>query len=394
MCAATPAPRQNVLADIRAIAGRVLAYATPEDLERIIPADVLTAHKKSGQREVHRYGPARTDTKPGLAAPAYVTTAAVGVIAALQVLDSPDIAAAGDSLRWLVTSSRNGGSAVSATNIGWGRNTTATLTAVQLSALGPLLKPNDQLRYRIATAMPRRPESTDARLEQLARHLPTALWPAWSLRLAIPDCHQRILRPAPSAAVLLVGTRASLPQATQMLDSPITGHAVSRILQLLQKRGEWADIQAALAAMADLLGDTGIPIDYQRRRQLNYAGLLPDELWIRMCREAGSRKNTSASARIARCYLYEQLSGHDATTAPFAPDDNAFHTKTADFPPTPHPRTGCRTARARRRVRSHGRHRRRTRVVGAAHRAAHAHLRTWRPRSRYEGSCLCLASGA
>lgn len=330
--AATPAPRQNVLSDIRAIAGRVLAYATPEDLERIIPADVLTAHKKSGLREAHRYGPARTDTKPGLAAPAYVTTAAVGAIAALKVLDNPDIATAGDALRWLVTSSRNRGSAVNAANIGWGRNATATLTAVQLSALGPLLKPNDQLRYRTVTAMPCRPEPTGTRLEQLVRRLPTALWPAWSLRLAIPDCHQRTLRPALSAALLLIGSRATLPQAAELLDCPLTGHAVSRILQLLQKRGEWAGIQAALTAMADLLAGIDVPIDYQRRRRLNYGGLLPDGLWIRMCRETGSRKNTSTSARIARCYLYEQLSGNDATAAPFALDDNEFRTKSADFP--------------------------------------------------------------
>lgn len=330
--AGMPAPRQKVLADIRAIAGRVLAYATPQDLERIIPVDVLAEHKKSGLREAHRYAPARTDAKPGLAAPAEVATAAVGAIAALQVLDNPDIATAGDALRWLITSSRERGSAVSATNIGWGRNTTTTLTAVQLSALGPLLKPNDQLRYRAATAMPRRPEPTGARLEQLVQCLPTALWPAWSLRLAIPDCHQRTLRPALSAALLLIETRATLAHVAELLECPLTGHAVSRILQLLQKRGEWADIQAALTAMADLLAGTDVPIDYRRRRRLNYGGLLPDELWIRMCREAGSRKNTSTSARIARCYLYEQLSGNDATTAPFALDDNEFRTKTADFP--------------------------------------------------------------
>lgn len=50
-----------------------------------------------------------------------------------------------------------------------------------------------------------------------------------------------------------------------------------------------------------------------------------------MCREAGSRKGTTATARIARCHLYEQLGGNNATTAPFAPDDNEFRTKSADF---------------------------------------------------------------
>lgn len=329
---AAPAPRLNILADIRAIAGRALAYAAPQDLERLIPPDVLTAHQQTKRYEARRFRPAHTDAKPGLAAPAYAATTAVGVLAALQVLDNPDISTAGDALRWLVTSSRAAGSAVSATNIGWGRNTTSILTAVQLSALGPLLKPNDQLRYRTATPMPRRPEPAGTRLQHLARRLPTSLWPVWSLPLAIPDCHQRMLRPALSAAMLLIGTRATLSEAAELMGSPITGHAVSRILQLLQKRDEWADIRAALTAMADFLTDADVPIDYQRRRRLNYSSLLPDEHWIQMCRDTGSRKNTSTSARIARCHLYEQLSGNDATTAPFALDDNEFRTKTADFP--------------------------------------------------------------
>jgi hypothetical protein len=44
------------------------------------------------------------------------------VVAALKALDRPDVASAGDALRWLVSSSRERGSAVHATNIAWGKN--------------------------------------------------------------------------------------------------------------------------------------------------------------------------------------------------------------------------------------------------------------------------------
>jgi hypothetical protein len=83
----------------------------------------------------------------------------------VKALDRPDVASAGDVLRWLVTSSRERGSAVNATNIGWGKHTSPVLTGIQLAALGPLLNPSDQLRYRIGTSVPRHPVPGAARRE-------------------------------------------------------------------------------------------------------------------------------------------------------------------------------------------------------------------------------------
>lgn len=40
-----PQPRISVLADIRAVAGRALAYATPRDLEAVTPADLLAGYR-------------------------------------------------------------------------------------------------------------------------------------------------------------------------------------------------------------------------------------------------------------------------------------------------------------------------------------------------------------
>lgn len=328
-----PQPRNNVLADIRAIAGRALAYATTEDLNAVLPADLVAAYQHARRHEKSRAGIAQTDTKPGLAAPAQAATAAVGVVAALNALDRNDIDVAGEALRWMVTTSRQRGLQVTATNIGWAKNTSAVLTGVQLAALGPLLKPSDQLRYRIGSALPSYPRTTKSPSASRAHHrVPTALWPEWSIRLSIPNCHQSQLRPALSAALLLVNSRHTLDDASQLLHSPIDGHALSRILQLLEKHDRWHSIRAALIRMADYLADTDTPIDYERRRRIDYAMLLPDRVWAQICRDTGTPGPRSPRARIARCFLFERLSGHSASTAPWAPDDGAFRTKTADFP--------------------------------------------------------------
>ncbi|OBF76574.1 TniQ family protein [Mycolicibacterium fortuitum] len=329
---ALPQPRVNVLADIRALAGRALAYATPHDLEAVIPQDLIRIYRSTPEPSDPRSGPASTGTKPGLAAPARAATAAVGVVAAMNALDRPDIASAGDALRWLVTSSRERGSAVNAANVGWGKQTSPVLTGVQLSALGPLLNPSDQLRYRVGTSLPAQPAPGAVRTAILARRLPSMLWPAWSLPLAIPGCHQWQLRPALSSILLLVNSRLNLGEAARVIDSPIDGHAAPRVLQLLEKQDQWLSIRAAIIRMADHLADHGVPIDYQRRRQLDYTMLLPDKVWAQICRDTATPGPQPVRARIARCFLFERLSGKPASTSPSALDDSAFRTKTANFP--------------------------------------------------------------
>jgi hypothetical protein len=270
-----PQPRLTVLSDIRAVAGRVLAYATPQDLETQIPPDLIKAYQAAAGHTDPQSGPARINTKPGLAAPRRAATAAVGVVATLRALDQPDVASAGDALRWLLTSSRKRGSADHAKNVSWVRNASPVLTGVQLTALGPLRYASDQLRYRIGTFMPVRPAPTAAYTTILAHRIPSVLWPTWSLPLSISHCHQWQLRPALSTILLLISSMLNLDEAARLIDSPVDGHAVSRVLQLLEKQDQWRGIRAALFRMADYLADTDVPIDYQRRRRADYAKLLP-----------------------------------------------------------------------------------------------------------------------
>ncbi|TDK84589.1 TniQ family protein [Mycolicibacterium mucogenicum] len=322
-------PRASVLADIRAVAGRVLAYATPRDLEAVIPADLLAVYRGPIRRPSSRRGPSRD---PRQVVPTPAASAAVGVVAALNVLDHVSVAGAGEALRWLVQSSRDQGLSVTATNIGWGKGISAALVGAQLAALGPLLNPSDQLRYRIGTPMPTHPAPSDEHSTILAKRLPPMLWPAWSLRFSIPKCHQRQLRPALAVALLLVHSRLSLDDAARIVDCPISGQAVSRVLQLLEDHERWPDIRAGLIRMAERLATENVPIDYQLRRRLNYSQLLPDTTWAQICRDTGTPGAGTARAKIARSYLFEQLSGLPSAAAPWGADDSAFRSRVANFP--------------------------------------------------------------
>ena len=197
-----------------------------------MPADLLAAYHRARSNSDPRADIAPTPTKPGLAAPAQAATAAVGARRAARA-GRRLRCRRGDALRWLVSTSRQRGLQVSATNIGWGKNTTAVLSGIQLAALGPLLKPSDQLRYRIGSVLPGYPTASAAPPFPPAR-LPTMLWPAWSLRLAIPHCHQWQLRPALSAVLLLVNSRFTLDEATRLIGSPLEGQDISRVLRLLE----------------------------------------------------------------------------------------------------------------------------------------------------------------
>lgn len=329
---AHPQPRMNVLADIRAVAGRVLAYATPRDLDVVVPVDLLAVYR-SGIRQPHsRRRPGRTSQNPTQAAPTPAASAAVGVLAALQVLDHSEVAGAGEALRWLVQSSRDRGLSVTATNIGWGKSISPVLVGAQLTALGPLLNPSDQLRYRIGAPIPTHPAPSDEHSTILAKRLPPMLWPAWSLRFSISKCHQRQLRPALAVALLLVHGRLGLDDAARIVDCPISGQAISRVLQLLEDHEHWPNIRAGLIRMADYLATEHVPIDYQLRRRLNYSQLLPDTTWAQICRDTGTPGARTARAKIARSYLFEQLSGLPSAAAPWGVDDSAFRTKVANFP--------------------------------------------------------------
>lgn len=328
-----PVVARDALADIRAIASRVLAYATREDIAERIPADLNSAYQHVRSSDDGCEPSKKPTSKPGMAAPVDAVTAAVGITIALSILDSPDIATAGAAMRWIVCRGRGKGVAVNTTTIPeWGRRATATLAAVQLSALAPLLKSSDQLRYRIATAHPSHPAKGDSNAERLTYQLPTMLWPAWSLRFSVSPCSPLQMRPALSAALVMVGTRLNLTEAARRTGSAVSAGGVSRTLHILSNHPLWSNVLIALARLSDFLHANTVPIDYARRRQLDYRGLLPSGLWAQICQATATTPGAGLKADVARTVLFERLSGLPASRSPFAAGNFEFRSKVAGFP--------------------------------------------------------------
>lgn len=324
LCASRFNNCREMLQAIRAVAVKALVYAIPTELDSLVEPGLMAVYQQE-----HPQLPTgeRRSTNQQLIArsPRSASLSAVGALAAWNCLTRPDVQSAGEAMRWIVTAMRaRRTQPVPANLLG-----SSVIADVQLAALGPSLKPSDQLRYRTITHTPAVPTRRRMEVSQLACKIPDALWPRWSLPFLVQGCHHRQLRPALSVGLLLVGAPVGLYQAAQLLRNPISGQGISRILQLLRKHEAWPEISRALIALADAVGALEVPIDYQRRRVLDYRTLLPDEVWFRICRESDTAAQGPARATVVRAYLQERLSGGlwegESITA-------AQRTKISDFP--------------------------------------------------------------
>ncbi|MBH0119560.1 TniQ family protein [Rhodococcus sp. CX] len=326
-----PVGARATLADLHAIASRVLVYGTAEEIADRVPADLADALARIRSAPVSQARALRVSEMSG-AGGAIAT--AVAVTTAMTVLDRPDIAGAAEALRWLVHGGRRLGRPVAAgTMCDWGSATSTTLAAIQLAALRPLfVRAVDQLRYRSAAALPSYPSTSAVAGDAAARRIPTLLWPEWSLRFTVAHCSPAQVRPALSVALMLVGTTVRLGEAAGRLGSAVRADGVTRTLACLRNYPRWDDTLTALTRLADHLAAEPPPIDYDRRRRLDYRALLPDELWHKICRRTGTPPGAGQKADFARWLLFERLSGIPASQSPFLADDYDVRAKLSGFP--------------------------------------------------------------
>ena len=339
--AGLPTASVHALADMKAIAGRALAPPSADGLSQHLPGDLLSLYQeaKAGSRppgsSPYTLAPHAVSASPGFQAPSHATVAAAGVLAAVDVLGCPSIQAAGRALRWLTTEARSSGRVVNtSTAAEWGRGTSTVFDGIMLASLQPVLRPSHQLRYRVMSSCPSRPDLTTGRLNTLTRGTPTLLWPYWALRLGPSSVSARSLRAALSVLVLLPGTKASVAQAAAMLGNAITRAETSRIVQVLEDMPQWGQILTVLTRLSDYLAGHPAPIDYQRRRALGYESLLPDDEWEQICRKTGTPRGNGHKIHLARAYLYQRISASPCDTRPagvtIAPSD--FRAQLAVFP--------------------------------------------------------------
>jgi TniQ len=312
---------QQVLADVRELGQYFLNDCDPSRLETLIPKAMVAqlpaepALRAPGGRLRDRASPA--------------ISTAVAVTAAMSILGQPDMSSAAEILRSVWPSGDRHALFNRIASTGNGGKTSARLRGAHLTSLAPELGASDQLRCEIGSAVPRYPVGGFADAQRLAPRIPTLLWPQWSLRFAGPRDTQRKLRPALSVALLLIGNHLTAARAADLLASPLSGVAVNFALYGVRHTDHWPDMREALYRLHRYLRRCPPPIDYARRRQLDYTALLPEPEWQAICRSTGTRPEGLSTARN---YLFERLSATYRIAAPIAKADENSYQALLRFP--------------------------------------------------------------
>lgn len=303
-----PQPALRVLADIRVLAHRVLTYSSRVDLRRHLPPNTPLPHEEPKVQVGEGYQRLKS---VGADRPTTAAATAAGVVAALDILNHATVEDASAQLQWVIECCRRAEATTSPTAVlHWGVGTTEVLDAVRLAALAPKMLLSDQLRFRTVTALPRRTSS--ARSAKLNQRTPSLLWPRWAQPLAVPGSRRRHHRLALAATIQLIGTGQTPTEACAHMGGHLRPAELHRVLKLIHCKGIWRDCGIALARMADLIADGHAPIDYARRRHLDYTDLLPDDEWQRIYRRADAPAIGIRTAVAARMFLYERMSGQPA----------------------------------------------------------------------------------
>ncbi|MCA2255186.1 TniQ family protein [Mycobacterium intracellulare] len=230
--------------------------------------------------------------------------------AALDILRAPTLNAAADRARWLIKGqNRETGPAELHSCSREGTVSAAIIIRASAAWMGPI----NQLRYRTVLPAPRPPDRSQLRLQRLAASVPAVFWPAWSARFIVEGTRAINLRPVLSAATLLVGTSAHLTEVMNQLGA-ISAQAVKCYLFALSHSPAWPTISTAIVRLNDFLAEQPAPINYTRRRQLDYSALLPLDRWQQICRTAGDLPGAGRKAIAARYYLAEKISGSPTRT--------------------------------------------------------------------------------
>ncbi|MBE5441040.1 hypothetical protein E3G55_002587 [Mycobacteroides abscessus] len=323
-----PVDVQTALRDAATIAARVAIYAQRHRLHGLPPDEFIAAYDE-GTARAAPVTPARHPRRLNLDAPPTAIEAAVYATEALEIMEAPNPAMAAQRMAWLVPDAELP-AAERVLNLGL--SCSLALTATQIKAYAPNLTPLLQLRYRASQLVPVPPATSAVNADAIASSLPSILWPEWSIRFGLTTETYERWRPALASAVLLVVAGMTPESAAKRLANR-SERTVHHLLRHLLTSGHWHSFSAAIIRLADYLHSHGAPIDYDRRRRLDYRNLLPDCDWNVIAVRAGALPGSAVKAELARRFLFRRISGMSAARE--AEDDRCvpqWQTRTLNFP--------------------------------------------------------------
>jgi hypothetical protein len=196
--------------------------------------------------------------------------------------------------------------------IGLARHSTANLQRVMWQAMDAHLDVSERVRYRTCTPRPARPQpyAITAPAPQRVRSVPQLLWRDWAARL-IPTQEVRAaprVRAALSVALLLPGW--PLRQFTPLVQM-LHGRRRVDLHYFLDKLARLAGVDGlrAICEIAAFLDANPAPIDYERRRTLDGAGLLPTHAWLEICAQTRTHPGSDYHPETMRRFLYQRITG-------------------------------------------------------------------------------------
>jgi hypothetical protein len=166
----------------------------------------------------------------------------------------------------------------------------------------------EHLRHRLFGAPPSYPIATVSNAPIL-HHVPTALWPDWAFRLRINDFALVTQRQVFSLLVTLIGTSSSQPQLIVALGCRVHITHIGQVVAALSAHPRWPIIATALTRLHDRLEAVPPPIDYHRRRHLDYRGLLSARQWRAISPLGRVTSSSPLVHHAARAWLFERVSG-------------------------------------------------------------------------------------
>jgi len=309
----------QLMADIRRLANRILVAATPQSL-----AEALDSERPGAvERWLDHLWQPSSDNVP--ASTRFTTNGscdirATGTLAALQVLRQPTFETAATVLRSMIDLDR--GTPVRPGDHYRGYRPSAELCAVEIVSQSCRWDELGKIRFRVYDPLPRRLDSLDATQEML-RNVPTLLWCPLAAAVDVIEHGLAWSTYCQTLSWLLleIGARPTERTIRDGLLATTERKRVHEFVETMRREPRWTDVAAALTRLHAFLTAHPSPIDYRRRRQLDYTDILTAEQWNRLWKhaEAVHRPVPVAAARI---WLYERLSGSAAgTRSPFVASD-------------------------------------------------------------------------
>ncbi|MGO8962604.1 hypothetical protein [Mycobacterium sp.] len=310
-----PVPAAQLLTDLQVVGNWIMRAPDITDLITIFGSRASDREITLWRRRLNT--PANADqthsknhatagaTRIGLAQPA--AWVGSGVAAALTVLMQPSLEEAARTLR-AATCSAPTRELRYRPHIS--RHThSAAVTALDLKARAAGFSALDDLRYRTITDLPRLPDTARfAPTHPMLHAAPTLFWAQWAFRLDTEDLAWSTARQVLSRLLLTIGCVMARPELERRLHSTVRAQRVGQAANNLRVHPNWDGISTALLRLHEHLQANPPPIDYQRRRSLNYDNLLLEAHWVDLVAEQGIG-TTATTAAAARLWLIEQLSG-------------------------------------------------------------------------------------